>query len=429
MKPQAVKGTRDILPAEQDRWRQVYDVSERILERAGCSEVAPPIFEHTEVFVKSVGESSDLVVQHELYTFTDAGGRSLTLRPEFTGGVMRAYIEHGMHTWASPVKLWSRGPIFRAEKPQRGRYRQFHQVNCELVGLDSPLVDAEAINLQYAILVELGLNNLMVKLGSLGDPGDRDAYNRYLRSELEPLKHRLSPTGQERLKLNPMRLFDSKDTGDQALIAGLEVPLDRIGPAAREHFEGVQRYLADWGVPFEVEGSIVRGLDYYRRTAFEIHHAGIGAQSALCGGGRYDGLIESLGGPPAPGVGWAFGVERVLDALAQEGAARPEAERPLLFLVPLDEPAVAEAAELAVRLRHDFTVLHAYAPRAPGKGLKEADRSGARFAAVRGERERELNAYQVKDLATGEQTSVPVGELAAFLARRLPTTEQAQLKV
>ncbi len=419
MKPQAVKGTHDILPVDQARWRYVYDQAARVLERAGVQELSTPVFEYSEVFTKAVGESSDLVVQHELYTFEDPGGRSLTLRPEFTGGVMRAYIEHGMHTWPSPVKLWSRGPIFRAEKPQRGRYRQFHQVNCELLGLDSPLLDAEAIALLYAVLEACGLTNLTLKLGSLGDPADRLAYNAYLREALKPVAHKLSPISQERLKRNPLRLFDSKDEGDQQLLAELERPFDRLGEAARAHFEAVASYLAAWGIPFEIDGSLVRGLDYYCRTAFEIHHEAIGAQSALCGGGRYDGLVESLGGPPTPGVGWAFGVERVLDALDQEGFAFPNAPRPALYLVPMDDEAVAEVARVARELRREFTILHSYAKRNPSKGLKEADRAGAHFAALRGKRERELGIYQLKDLGSGAQRAVEERELSAFLARNL----------
>lgn len=415
MKLQAVKGTRDILPEEQARWRYVYEVAQGVLERAGVKEISPPIFEYSEVFTKSVGESSDLVVQHELYTFEDAGDRSLTLRPEFTGGVMRAFIEGGMYTRPSPVKLWSRGPIFRAEKPQRGRYRQFHQVNCELVGLETPLIDAEAITLLYSILKALGLKELVVKLGSLGDPEDRLAYNAYLREALEPIKDKLSATSQERLRLNPLRLFDSKDENDQKLLADLQRPLEYLGSEARAHFEAVQRYLQAWDVPFEIDGSIVRGLDYYRRTAFEIHHTSIGAQSALCGGGRYDGLVESLGGPPTPAIGWAFGVERVLDALEQDGITLPDPNRPTLFLVPMDEDAVAEVAASALQLRQHFHVEHAYVKRNPGKGLKEADRSGAIYAALRGSQEREAGTYQLKHLASGEQQTIPEGELGGFL--------------
>ena len=417
MKLRAVKGTFDILPEDRARWRLVYNAAERVLTHAGVQEISPPIFETTEVFTKSVGASSDLVVQKEMYTFTDRGERSLTLRPEFTAGVLRAFIENGLYNRRSPVKLWSKGPVFRAENVQRGRFRQFHQINCEFLGLDTPLIDAEAITLLYNVLQACGLKNLTVKLGSVGDPEDRQRYNDYLRSELTVAD--LSETSQERLRLNPMRILDSKDAGDQEVIRGLERPLAFLNPDAKAHFEGVKGYLEAWDIPFDVDESIVRGLDYYRRTAFEIHHGGIGAQSALCGGGRYDGLVESLGGPQTPGIGWAFGAERVLDAMNEDGVTFPEAARPALFLVPMDEDAVAEVAQTALQLRQTFWVEHAYTKRNPGKGLKEADRAGAVYAALRGSKERQEGVYSLKHLASGEQTQVAEGELGSFLSSHL----------
>ncbi len=425
MKFQAPKGTYDILPAtlakdiyeNQNLWQHVYEVVSRVLGRAGVKELTPPVLEQAEVFIKSVGESSDIVVQKEMYTLQDAGGRLLALRPEFTGGVMRAFIEHGMHTQPMPVKLWSFGPIFRAEKPQRGRFRQFHQVNCEIVGLDNPATDAEAIVLLYKVLSELGLKKMVVKLGSVGDPQDRTAYNQYLRDTLTPLTEKLSETSRERLRLNPMRVLDSKDKGDQEIVKTLKKPLEFLNSEARAHFNTVQKYLNDWHIPFEVDDAIVRGLDYYRRTAFEVHHQGIGAQSALCGGGRYDGLIESLGGTKTPGVGWAFGVERVLDAMQQDGVSVADASKPVLYFVPLDDEAVSEVMQLAFKLRNSYYVEHAYTTRKPGKGLQEADRAGATFAALRGKFERENKTYQVKNLQTGEQQEIKEVDLANFLER------------
>ncbi|MCC6310594.1 MAG: histidine--tRNA ligase [Trueperaceae bacterium] len=421
MRLQAVKGTQDILPRDQAAWLSVSATAKEVLEAAGAGALTTPIFEHTEVFEKSVGDSADLVVQKEMYTFEDRGGRSLTLRPEFTAGVMRAFIEHGMHTLPQPVKLWSQGPLFRAENVQRGRQRQFHQVNFESIGLDGPLADAEAIELLYRTLRRCGLTRHRIKLGSVGDPEDRQAYNAYLRAALSDRAHELSPVSQERLRLNPMRVLDSKDANDQRLIADLQRPLDLLGAEARAHLAKVEEYLTSWGVPFDLEPAIVRGLDYYRRTAFEAHYEGIGAQSALGGGGRYDGLIEMLGGPALPGTGWAFGVERVLDALAQEpdreAAAAP---RPDLFLVPLDDAAVDEAAALAMSLRRAGRwVEFAYQRRNPGKGLRDADRSRARFAAVRGAEERHRRAWQLKDLASGAQLEVAEADLAAALEERL----------
>lgn len=411
IRSRAVKGTYDVLPERIPVWRALRDASERVLGRAGVQEIVPPIFEHSEIFDRSVGESADLVVQKEMYRFEDRGGRSLTLRPEFTAGVLRAYVEHGMHTRPSPVKLWSLGPAFRAENVQRGRFRQFHQLNCEILGSAEPLVDAEAIALLHDLLAELGLPDLRVALGSVGDPEDRDAYNAYLRDALAPHADELGETSRERLRLNPMRLLDSKIERDQELLQDLDRPLDRLGDAARRHLDGVAAYLSDWGVAFDLAPAIVRGLDYYHRTAFEIHAAGIGAQSALAGGGRYDGLVQALGGPATPGIGWAMGVERVMDALESAEALPSEAPGPDLFLIPMDEQAIDEAAALARRLRSGLHVQHAYVRRAPGKGLRDADRVGARYAALRGEREREHDTWTLKHLASGEQREVADAEL------------------
>lgn len=430
MKFQAVKGTYDILPQDQARWHHLYETASRVLGRAGVQEISPPIFEHSEVFVKSAGESSDLVVQKEMYSFEDLGGRQLTLRPEFTPGILRAYLEHGMHTWPSPVKLWAMGPVFRAEKPQRGRYRQFQQVDLEILGLTAPIIDAEAIALLYRVLSALGLEHLHVKLGSVGDVQDAKAYNAYLREQLGKQQSALSETSQERLRLNPMRVLDSKDPGDQEIIAHLKRPLDFLNVEAKAHFAAVQAYLRSWDIPFEVDPAIVRGLDYYRRTAFEIHHHGIGAQSAVGGGGRYDGMIESLGGPPTPGIGWGFGVERVLDALNQEQVKLPEAPLTQLYLVPLDDTAVAEVAQTAQHLRQALGVQHGYSRRKVAKGLRDAERSGARFAGLRGEGERQQGSYTLKDLLTGEQVEVAEKGVAAFVLERAskPSEPAAEIR-
>ncbi|HZW28682.1 MAG TPA: histidine--tRNA ligase [Trueperaceae bacterium] len=415
MKLRSVKGTSDVLPEQQAAWRRVREAAERVLGNAGAGQITVPLFEYAEVFEKSVGESSDIVVQKEMYVFEDRGGRTLALRPEFTAGLMRAFAEHGLHTRPLPVKLWSMGAAFRAENVQRGRYRQFHQVDYEVVGTESPLADAEAVQLMHRLLAECGLTRHVIVLGSVGDPEDRAAYNAYLRQQLEPRKAELSAVSVERLRLNPMRVFDSKDEKDQAVVAELDRPLDRLGEASRAHFEQVRRYLDAWGVPYRVDPSIVRGLDYYRRTAFEAHYEGIGAQSALGGGGRYDGLLKLLGGPDLPGIGFAFGVERVLDAMNEEGVLGPAARRPHLFLVPLDDEAVAEAATLATRLREAGTVEFAYQRRAPGKGLADADKRGATHAALRGESERARGVWELKDLASGEQRPASEDDLLALL--------------
>ena len=415
MRLQAPKGTYDVLPLDQPRWHHLFDTTRRVLGRAGYQELTTPILEHAEVFEKAVGDAADLVVQKEMYTFEDRGGRHLTLRPELTAGVLRAFIERGMHTWPSPVKLWSAGPAFRAENVQRGRYRQFHQVNLEIVGSDSALADAEAIALMGDLLAALGLRRTVLKVGSVGDPDDRARYNAYLTQALAPHAEALSPTSRERLRLNPMRVLDSKDAGDQELVATLERPLDFLGEGARAHFGAVTGHLDDWGVEYEIDPAIVRGLDYYRRTAFEVHHQGIGAQSALGGGGRYDGLVRQLGGPDVPGIGWAMGVERLFDALEAEGVTATDRDRPLAFLVAMDEAAVSELAALARALRAEFRVEHAYVRRNPTKGLRDADRSGAIYAVLRGERERDAGVVMVKHLERGDQVEIPLEALADHL--------------
>lgn len=419
MKLQAVKGTNDLLPDQQAAWQRVIGAAATVLGRAGAGRITTPVFEYSEVFTKTAGTSADLVVQKEMYTFEDRGGRSLTLRPEFTASVMRAYLEHGMPTLPTPVKLWSAGPLFRAENVQRGRSRQFHQVNLEIVGLASPLADAEAIDLLYRWLASCGLEGHVVRLGSVGDPEDRRAYNAYLREAMAARADDLSEVGRERLRLNPMRLLDSKDASDKELIADLKRPLDLLGPAAREHLSEVRRHLEAWGVPYELDPGIVRGLDYYRRTAFEVHMGNIGAQSAIGGGGRYDGLVEVMGGPPTPAVGWAVGIERLLDALPDEATTTRTTTGPAVFLVPLDDEAVAEVAGLASELRAAMHVEFAYARRNVGKGLKDADRRGAVFAGLRGEAERRSGVLLLKHLATGEQHEVALEEVASFVSGRL----------
>jgi histidyl-tRNA synthetase len=424
MVPQAVKGTKDILPAEHLAWNALLASVSTVLGRAGVEQISVPIFEHTEVFTRSAGESSDLVVQKEMYTFLDRGGRSLTLRPEFTGGVLRAFHENGMASLPSPIKLWSHGPIFRGEQVQRGRYRQFNQVNCEVIGLEDPLVDAEVITLAYDSLIACGLSGLIVKLGSVGDPKDRARYNSYLRGVLEPHRDGLSEASKTRLDLNPLRIWDSKDDGDQQIIQAFETPLEALSDGSKLHLNSVKKYLDDWGIPLKIDPTIVRGLDYYRKTAFEVHHNDIGAQSTILGGGRYDGLLATLGGTDLPGIGWAFGIERVLAALSINDSVQTINPGPDMFFVPVDEDAVFEIARLARSLRDRFRVAHAYRPRKPGKGLREAQRSGAPIAILRGSAERKEGVYTVKELMTGDQTSVRENSLRDYLCSRMTNDKE-----
>jgi histidyl-tRNA synthetase len=311
--------------------------------------------------------------------------------------------------------------MFRAERHQRGRYRQFHQVDYEVIGSDDPLVDAEAIALMVEAFDRLGVRGTRVKLGSVGDPDDREAYNAYLRELFGPHAHTLSDDSKDRLERNPMRILDSKNQGDQELIARLrpEPLLHRLGEGARAHFDAVRAALDAWGVPYDVDPGIVRGLDYYRRTAWEVHHENIGAKSALGGGGRYDGLAEQLGGPHTPAVGWAFGVERVLLALQQDGVTLPDAERPLLHVAALDESLVTLAARLASTARASGVTSWSLKPQRPGKAIGDALKRGARYVAFLGSDEVARGYVSIKDLDTGTQMPVPTEVAYDLLARRL----------
>ncbi len=415
----AVKGTHDLYGEQLRAHKHITDTARRVLESAGAIEVHTPIFEETQVFEKSVGASTD-IVRKEMYTFSDRGGRHLTLRPEGTAGLLRAYIERGMKVWPTPVRLWTSGPMFRAENVQRGRQRQFHQVDYEVLGLESALIDAETIELMVAILRELGLESLKVRLGSVGDPEDRLRYNHYLRELLSPVQQRLSDDSRDRLTLNPMRILDSKNQGDREVLAdiGVRPMLDFLGPAAMAHFEEVKELLEQFAVPFEVDPSIVRGLDYYIRTAFEVQHDRIGARSALGGGGRYDGLSETLGGPRVPAVGFAFGIERLLIAMQEDNLPTPSGYVLDLYLIPLDAEAVTETAIIASKLRPTLHVESAFSPKRPGKGLQEASKRGARFAGLLGKEEQKRGVLAIKNLETGEQADMRLEQVVGFVSGR-----------
>ncbi len=412
----AVKGTHDLFKESLRCQQAVVSRAREWLEAAGASEIATPVFELTEVFERGVGESTD-IVQKEMFTFTDRGNRSLTLRPEGTAGVVRAYIEHGMKVWPQPVRLWYAGPMFRAERPQKGRQRQFHQVGFELLGSASPLADAEAVALSYRILETLGLRDMKLKLGSVGDAEDRRRYNQYLREALSPRQDDLSPDSQRRLSTNPMRILDSKSEDDRQVLKelGIRPMLEFLGPGAREHFEAVKRILGGLGVPFEVDPTIVRGLDYYARTSWEIHHEQLGAQSALGGGGRYDGLAELLGGPPTPGVGWALGIERVCLALEAEGVSPPPERTLDIYIAPLGEEQLELALAAAASLWPEVRAEYALSPRKPGKAIREAEKRGARFVGLLGEEEARAGALTIKDIASGRQQTVPLNRVREWL--------------
>jgi histidyl-tRNA synthetase len=402
-KYQAPRGTFDVLP-EQGRGRaRIERAAAAIFARAGYEPIATPAFEETELFERGVGRSTD-IVRKEMFTFEDKGGRSLTLRPEGTAPICRAYVEHGMHKLAQPVKLSYLGPFFRHERPQAGRYRQFHQLGAECIGSDSPLADAEAIMLLADLLEELGVPGVELRLGSLGSLGARRSYLEELKSHLHAHEGELSRDVRERIDVNPLRAFDSDDEGTQAVMASAPTIVESLSGEDAEHFAAVRALLEASGIAYEVDPTLVRGLDYYTRTIFSFVCDALGAQSEVGGGGRYDGLIEQLGGPATPAVGWAAGIERILLALGEE----EEATERDAFVATADEGQRQRAMALAVELRH--AGLSAEVDLA-GRGLKgqfkHANRIGARRVLIL---EADGSA-QLRDMETGEQRPADPGNL------------------
>jgi histidyl-tRNA synthetase len=418
MKYQTIKGTFDRLPEDASKWNFVLEHARTVLERFGAGEIHTPVFEDVGVISKPVGESSD-IVRKEMYSFTDRGGRNLVLRPEATAPMIRAYLEHGMGSRPTPVKFWTFEPMFRGEKPQRGRERQFHQVGFEIIGLADSITDAETIDAGYQIFQSLGIKDYVIHLGSVGDPEDRAEFNAYLRQTLSPVLNRLSKDSQERLELNPMRILDSKAPVDQEILRELQIKpmLEFLGTAAREHFAGVQEHLKAWGVPFVVDSSIVRGLDYYRRTAYEFIHndPSMAGCSTILAGGRYDGLAEILGGPHTPGIGFGMGCERVLLALEAEGIEIPKPKGLLAYVVPLEENLISFAHSVARDIRAVGKAQAAYKVKGMGKALADAEKLGARYAIVIGSNEHESGVVSVRHLESRSQESVARSELSEWL--------------
>ncbi|MGB6424998.1 MAG: histidine--tRNA ligase, partial [Solirubrobacterales bacterium] len=363
-----------------------------------------PAFEDTELFTRGVGESTD-IVSKEMFSFSDRADRPLTLRPEGTAPICRAYVEHGMHKDPQPVKLWYAGPFFRAENPQKGRYRQFNQVGAEAIGTDSPLADAELIVLLDEFLRGLGILQLELRLSSLGSPTTRAAYREELRDYLREHEGELSSEVRSRIDSNPLRAFDSDHEGTRAVVASAPTLLERLEGEDAEHFAAVRRLLDAAGVPYRLDPALVRGLDYYTRTVFEFTCDSLGAQSGVGGGGRYDGLVEMLGGPPTPAIGWAAGVERILLAMAET----PPWARPEVFVVCGDGDA---AFDLTLELRrHRISAQFDLAGRAFKGQMKQADRSGARFAVIL-----ELDgSAKLREMESGDQREVDRAELPVLV--------------
>jgi histidyl-tRNA synthetase len=393
----APRGTFDILPEQASMRAEVERTARELLEAAGYGRIETPTFEATELFARGVGEATD-IVQKEMYSFDDGGGRSLTLRPEGTAPVCRAYVEHGMHKLPQPVRLYYLSSFFRAERPQAGRYRQFWQLGIEALGSVDPAVDAETIALLATILERLGVTDVRLRLSSLGSPDTRAAYREDLGAYLRAHVDALAPAVRERIELNPLRAFDSDDPGTREVMAGAPRLLDRLDADDAAHFAAVRELLDRAGVAHEIDSTLVRGLDYYTRTLFEFTSDALGAQSGVAGGGRYDGLIEQLGGPPTPGIGWAAGIERILMASAERPAAPPALDLYVAF-----EHARADAfATLTDARAAGLAAQMELAGRSLKGQLKQAERLGARFVAVV-----EGESVRLRDLRAGTEETMP----------------------
>ena len=423
----AVRGTRDLLPPETALWNFVEAAVRDVFRAYNFQEVRTPIFEATELFARGVGEETDIVAK-EMYTWEDRGraasdkGQSLTLRPEATAGIVRAYIENKL--WDRGLnKLYLIGPMFRRERPQKGRYRQFYQIDAEIIGpasagSESPARDAEVLEMLATLLDRLGITDWNLELNSVGCPNDRAKFNEALRKALEPVKDKMCVDCRRRAVTNPLRVFDCKVPEDQPIIEKLPRISQFLDEPCRKHFEEVQQILKSVGVEFHINDRLVRGLDYYTRTAFEFTHGALGAQNAILGGGRYDGLSEALGGPPAPGIGFAIGEDRLVMSLQERAPAESVVRKPDVYIAPVGAGMNGEAARLARELRrHDLVVDLGDDAFRLKKSFEAADRGGAKYILMVGENEVKADAFALKNLATGEQIVVARRDLAGKIQR------------
>ena len=409
---ETVKGARDILPDEIPRWHFVEAAARATFERYGFREIRTPIFESTALFMRGIGEETDIVTK-EMYTFLDRKGRSLTLRPEATAPVARAYIQHQMQRTADVERLYYIGPMFRYERPQKGRMRQFSQIGVEVLGSEHPAIDAETLEMLMAFLDALAIAPVELVLNSVGCEDCRPAYREALVRYLEPHRVSLCEDCRRRLDTNPMRCFDCKVPADRELMAGAPAISNYLCSGCREHFAQVRAYLDAFGVPYVLDPRLVRGLDYYRRTAFEVTQPGLGAQNAVLGGGRYDGLVQDLGGPPAPGFGFAVGEDRLILSLPQ-GSPVPD-DAPDVYVVALGEAAVAEALLLGRRLRRrQMRVVFDPLPDKSLKGhMRRANDRRARSVMILGDKEVAGGLVTLKRMSDGAQEAFPKGDLEA----------------
>lgn len=409
------RGTKDILPDTVAQWTHVEKVIRELCARYGYHEIRTPIFEHTELFLRGIGETTD-VVEKEMYTFTDRGERSLTLRPENTASVVRSYLQNKLYAADALVKLFYIGSMFRYDRPQAGRYREFHQFGVEALGEASPAVDAEIIVLAVEFLRALGLQELKLHLNSVGCPKCRPVYRERLQEFFRPHLEELCTDCRSRFERNPLRLLDCKNEHCHALAEDAPRITDCLCDECRTHFAEVQSYLTAAGIPFELDANLVRGLDYYTKTAFEVKYTPLGAQSAVAGGGRYDGLVEEVGGPPTPGIGFAVGLERVLLALEKQGLLPENQEAVDVFVVALGEEARIPAFKLLYELRAaKLSAAMDFAGRSMKAQMKQANKKNARFVAILGEDEVKEASALLKDMKTSEQKKLALKDFVPAL--------------
>lgn len=402
----AIKGTKDVLPKDVHKNQYIEATALDIASKFGYKEIRTPVFEHTELFQRGVGDTTD-VVQKEMYTFDDKGGRSITLRPEGTAGAVRSYLENGLCNEALPQKVCYLISCYRYEKPQAGRLREFHQFGVECFGSASPLADAEIIALAKSLFDTLGVKDLSLEINSIGCPTCRAEYHKALKKYFSSRKDELCDTCKSRLDRNPMRILDCKSPICHEIAEGAPVVIDYLCDECKEHFENVQKYLKAQNIEYTINPQIVRGLDYYTKTVFEFVSNSIGAQGTVCGGGRYDGLVEELGGQHTPSLGFAMGIERLMLLMEAQGCEFPEAEKPDLFIVALGEKATLKAVEIAKDMREEgFSALLDLNQRSVRAQMKYADKLGAKFNVVIGDNEVEAKTAKLKNMQTGEETEI-----------------------
>lgn len=406
----AIRGTQDVLPADSYKWQHVEQTALSIARDFGFREIRTPVFEHTELFQRSVGETTD-VVQKEMYTFSDKGGRSISLRPEGTAGAARALLENGLHNGALPVKVSYLTSCYRYENPQAGRLREFHQFGVECFGAAAPQADAEVISLAHMVLSTLGVPGVKLYLNSIGCPTCRAKYHAALKAYFESRKGELCETCLGRLEKNPMRILDCKSPVCSAVAAGAPVILDYLCEECAEHFEGVKACLDAAEIAYDINPRIVRGLDYYTRTVFEFESDALGAQAVVCGGGRYDGLVEELGGPHLPSLGFGMGLERLLLIMKAKECTFPQPPVCELYLAPMGAEAARRCFAIATRLREGGVSVECdIAGRGLKAQMKYADKLGARYSMVVGDNELAAGKARLKDMKTGEQTEVALDD-------------------